>query len=188
MKALRIFSTLMLACGIALIAQAEIYKTVDENGNVVFTDNPKGNKAEEIKLPEVNTQPATRITVKLSPPKEEETDKDKKPEKYTITLESPANETTVTMGQLTLTSSVAISPALAEEHSVQFYIDGKPSGKPSQATSHTFGQLYRGAHKIHAAILNKKGKVLKKTKAVTIYVHRAKAGANILPVPYIGSP
>lgn len=85
---------------------------------------------------------------------------------------------------MSISSSVSISPALAEEHSVQFYMDGKPSGKASHATSHTFGQLYRGAHKIHAAILNKKGKVLKKTKAATIYVHRAKAGAKTQPVSY----
>jgi hypothetical protein len=185
MKPLHILSALLLAFGMSTTAYSEIYKTVDENGNVVFTDNPKGNEAEEVQLPEVNTQPATRITIKLSPPKEEEaTDKKQKPEKYTITLESPAHETTVTMGQMSISSSVSISPALAEEHSVQFYMDGKPSGKASHATSHTFGQLYRGAHKIHAAILNKKGKVLKKTKAATIYVHRAKAGAKTQPVSY----
>lgn len=78
MKPLHILSALLLAFGMSTTAYSEIYKTVDENGNVVFTDNPKGNEAEEVQLPEVNTQPATRITIKLSPPKEEEaTDKNK---------------------------------------------------------------------------------------------------------------
>ena len=54
-----------------LAAHAEIYKTVDEHGNTVYTDNPGHNdKAEPVDLPELNTQPP--VSVKLRPePKEE---------------------------------------------------------------------------------------------------------------------
>jgi len=159
---------------------ADIYKTVDEDGKVIFTDTPKDKKAEPVDLPEVNTQPAIPITIKLSPPKDEKKKEERKPGDYKITMTAPANETTVTMGQMTLASKVTITPELEDGHKIQFYLDSTKQGKASTATNYTYKDLYRGTHSIHAAIVDKKGKVLKQSEAVTIYVHRPRVkGAGV---------
>lgn len=167
--------TLMTALFAILACQsstAEIYKTVDDDGKVIFSDSPKGKSAKPVDLPPVNTQPATRITIKLSPPKDDEKEEESESGDYSITMTAPGNETTVTMGQLTLASQVSLTPALQDDHRIQFYLDGDKRGVASKASSYVYKDLFRGTHTIHAAVVDKKGKVLTQSKAITIYVHR----------------
>lgn len=149
---------------------AEIYKSVDENGNVIFTDSPKHKSAKPVDLPTINTQPATPITIKLSPPKDEEVASEDA--EYSIAMTAPTDETTVTRGQLTLASSISLKPSLQDGHKIQFFLDGLKRGPASTSTSYTYQDLYRGTHTIYAAVVNKKGKIIKQSEPITIYVHR----------------
>ena len=75
---------------------AEIYKTVDEHGNVVYTDNPKGKKAEEVKLQRTNIQPPVKVTSKpASKPKR----KQGAPGSYTLSINSPSDGSHIPPGQ-----------------------------------------------------------------------------------------
>ena len=58
----------ILVCVLSISANAEIYKTIDEKGNVIYTDmKPRDSKSEEVKLkpitpiekiPAINSAPA----------------------------------------------------------------------------------------------------------------------------------
>ena len=150
---------------------ADIYKTVDEDGNIHFTDNPKAEKAEAVKLKSINTQPAVI-------PRDQRDSADNTPEKpeatnnYQLSIEHPADGSLLTQGQQTLNVSVAISPALDSAHRLQATLNGAPFGPSSRSTSLELNGFYRGTHQLAVQVVNKKGKVLAKSKAVTLHVQR----------------
>lgn len=154
---------------LSFFTQAEIYKTVDENGNVIFTDNPHGEKVEEVELPPVNTQP--RYT--SGKPKKSKKFTYKAPTKYDISITSPADQTQVLSGQRDLTVIARIAPKLFPGHKIQVLLNGTPFGPSSTKAQITLKEIYRGAHQIQAAVVNDKGKVISRSNAVTVYVRRA---------------
>jgi hypothetical protein len=156
---------------------AAIYKHVDEDGNVVFTDNPHGKKAETLHLSPTNIQPATQPKTKAADnsagttTEEEEKAEERVPYSL-ISISSPDDESTVTYGQETITASVQITPALQADDLIQFYFDGSKQGSASTNSSITFSDLERGEHTISAAVLNAEGKIERQSKSVRIFVMR----------------
>ena len=53
---------LLLALFATQAIAAPIYKTKDEHGNVVYTDDPQGRPAEVVELPDLTVVPATPLT------------------------------------------------------------------------------------------------------------------------------
>ena len=68
--------------------------------------------------------------------------------------------------------SLKLSPTLSttEGHTIWLLMDGKPIVKNSQSLLLQIGRSDRGQHSLQAQIRNKKGKVIKQTKAVTIHI------------------
>ncbi len=160
---------LALVCAASLPAMAEVYKTVDEDGNVTYTDNPaaKEGKVEAVKLPAVNTQPALKTT----------TDKTKKSEASSgykeVSILSPAQDATIPPGQLNVVVQVFMEPALQPGHLIQLLHNGQPYGDAAYATSFSIDQLIRGEHNVQAQVIDEKGNTVASSGSVTFYVKRA---------------
>ncbi|WP_257275004.1 MULTISPECIES: DUF4124 domain-containing protein [unclassified Endozoicomonas] len=147
---------------------SEIYRTVDKNGNVTFTDSPGANKkAEPVQLTPITSIPPTQTTghstIKVLD--------DHKEDIYPVfTITRPANDSTV-RDNGNFTVEVSLEPRLASGHSLSLSIDGVQQGKPQRKTQFKLKNVDRGTHQLSVAILDRNGKTLK-TANSTVHVQR----------------
>lgn len=166
----KLFFTVLLI--FPLICSAKLYKWVDENGEVVYSDQPPLNDAPELKLPPLQTTPA--VKPKPKPVAKEEI---KEPEKvgYTsFSISSPAHEETIRNSEGNITVSFAVNPALnikAGDY-INIKVNGNLFRTNISSTSAKLKHLNRGANDIQAELYDKTGKLLKSSDTVTVFVHR----------------
>lgn len=148
-----------------------IYKSVDENGNVSYSDRPpEGARSESAEtLPPVNTLPEQKPT--RSYPNRAREQADDVTIDYTLSLASPAPESSVPPGQRDLPIVLSADPSLAPGHAFAFYMDGELLAE-TRSNQYVVEEIFRGAHQIRGMIIDENGNVLRETETVTIYVHR----------------
>jgi hypothetical protein len=151
---------------------AEIYKIRDENGRIIYTDQPPAaNQAhEKVDLKPINRQAPVQVQPTLRP-REQQRQRDEAVN-YSVRLTSPADESHVLPAQRDVRVSAAVEPALKPNHRIQFLMDGQPLGEPSTDTSFLIEEIYRGEHKLSAQVLDTRGRILATSPEVTVYVHR----------------
>ncbi|MEH6593908.1 MAG: DUF4124 domain-containing protein [Halioglobus sp.] len=163
-----LFAILMF---IPITLSAEIYKTIDENGNVTYTDQPptSGESTEKITLTPTNSSaPPPEIYRPVQPSKEAETDAIS----YEIAVVAPANETTIPMGGGNFSVSASISPPLATGQTLQLLLDGEARGDPQSAPSWALTNVFRGAHDLTVSVLDTDGQSLATSDPIRVYVMR----------------
>ncbi len=152
---------------LASFATAEVYKTVDENGHTIYTDNPHGKQqVEKVDLPAVNSQPATPITSTKN------TDQPAATKQYRLSIVSPANESHIPTGQSGITVKVKLQPKMISGQNIQLYLNGGAFGPASKSTTIELSDVYRGEHQLTARLLDRKGKTLAQSSPITLYVKR----------------
>ncbi len=145
---------------------AEIYKSVDEDGQVIYTDKPS-QSTESVDMPQPNTVPA--IQMKTRPKKEP---KQQAQVNYqSIQITSPEDDSVVAHGPGDFTVVISTKPALKSGDQLQLLLDGKPHQKSSSG-SFSVKNIDRGSHSLSARILSKGGNVLKSSAAITVHVLR----------------
>lgn len=186
--------TPVLAIALALLpltADAKkVYKVIDENGKVIYTDQApaEGTEAETITLPETNTTPATRA----AKPTTQAPTSAAEPTAAAITykrieITAPDHQQTIPAGQQTVSVELALTPALAPEHKVQMIFDGSPWGEPAPVTRFVLENLERGEHQLQVEIIDSEGKRLGRSNTVTIYVQRPSVLSSKLQLPETNS-
>lgn len=164
-------SSLLVWTGSPSIAQ--IYKVTDEDG-VEFTDQPQtqdaNRKVEEVELKDLNTAPATQIRPRSS------TAQDTAPQDATVapavTINSPANESTIAMGPGNFSVSATAEPPLGRSERLQLLIDGQAHGEPQPAGSWFIEGALRGPHDLQVVRQTANGMALARSESVRIYVLR----------------
>ena len=159
----------LLLVMLSLPALAQVYIIRDENGEVTYTDTPPQNEPhEKLELEALNTQPPVTPKPRTAPTEE----RDEQPVNYRITLRAPSDGVQVPPGQRNLSLAVQVSPALGDDYAIQYFMDGNPLGPPTRATTWTIEEIYRGEHRLSARVVNRQGRVVAETEAVTAFVHR----------------
>lgn len=159
----------LLSCAtLGVRADQTVYRVIDAQGKVSYTDTPpKSGAVEPVTLKEVNTQPAMEARKAQAPAP------DAAASPYTrIEIVSPANDSTIVPGQLNVIVQLEMEPTLQSGHLVQFYLDGAPQGPAAATTSIALSDLYRGSRAIHAAIVDAKGTRVAQSNSVVIHVKR----------------
>ena len=151
-------------------SHAGLYKGLDDEGNVVYSDTPFKN-AEVITPPAITIVDAPKIKPK---PVAAAADSEEKvtETKYThFNISSPKNDQTI-WNEDQLTVVLQLKPALDTEsgHSTWLIMDGKPLVKKSRSLSLLIGRADRGTHTLQAQIRNKKGKIIKRTKSIQVHI------------------
>jgi hypothetical protein len=166
---MRIFLLLLIVClSFGSSLQAEIYKTIDKNGNVVYTDNPPKEGAEAVKLKEINTLPAERnVTVYQNP----STEMQEGPVNYQIDIISPRNEVVIPPGERDLAVAIGISPELHPDHLVTYYLDGDLI-EETRSFSIVIQDVPRGARTLTVEVIDQQGNSLGKSDPLTVNVIR----------------
>ena len=165
----RLFIHIILALGFSLSLQVlseDIYKTVDENGNVHYSDQVTSDKTEAVELPEINVQPAVVPRVRLSPPPAVG------PEPIEAWISSPDNEHVVNPGEQSFSVSGGISRELVDNEYARLIVNGSTYGGDSKNLNWAVGSLVRGEYKIQVQIVAE-GEVRSTSDTRSVFVQRA---------------
>lgn len=164
----------IVVCANSLLAQAEIYKTTDADGNVTYTDQPV-KSAKPVDVRSVNSIPA----VKTPKPDKNAADSPTKAEKAekvvnyrSVRIVEPADDTGIGHGPGDFTVRAASTPELAKDHALQLYLDGKAYGDANTSGNFMLTNINRGTHKLKVSVVNAAGKALKSSKPIEVHVFR----------------
>jgi hypothetical protein len=155
----------------ASITTAEIYESVDADGNVTYTDEPVEN-AKPVDLPPLSTVPAPKYdsgAARLTEPSPEAVGA-----YQSVTILSPAPDETLRENSGDVLVSVGTEPALntAAGHQFQFYLDGTPKGNPTESGQIQLEEMDRGAHDLEVAIVDTSGSELIRSSSRRFYLQR----------------
>lgn len=161
------------------VTAARFYKSVDEDGNIVYSDTPTPG-AEQLTPPPISTvesapKPVETEAGKAGDESSEEPAK-KPPTNYTrLRIVQPNNDDTIWDNTGAVPVALELEPPLDTEngHSVWVYVDGKAVVRKSQSLVQPLSGIDRGTHKIRAEIRDEKRKTLKRSQNVTVHLKRA---------------
>ncbi len=170
----------------ALLSAETVYKSVDEKGQVLFTDMPPEN-AEKITIEEPNI-----ISISApEQPDQETANRDRHTSYTTLEIVNPVDDQIITGTQGNFTVDVTLKPDLAEQDELVLLMDGKvmQSGK---ITRFVLSNIDRGAHTLEVAVRNDKEKLSKRSQrsqGVTVHIRRtAKLDTRLVPDPDVVTP
>lgn len=176
MNIFKLIITLLLCAIFTSTAVAEMYKWVDPDGNISYSDQPPFKGAQKLNAPEITTVPAANVPEKKPDPSAEDSkSKDKKTASYTyLKITSPVDDATIRDNEGNFSVSITIKPALNTKkgHYFSVFMDGKTVQDKIYVGSASLNNVDRGTHKISVAVKNDKGKILRKSKAITVHLHR----------------
>ncbi len=158
---------LLIALGLSFSAFATIYKWVDKNGKVHYTDQPR--RGAEVVKPKSNTENSiTFITPKVTVPKS----LDAAPIEHSVKIISPSDQQTIrdNNGNFTVTASTS-----TPDRHLRYILllDGTPVGQPQKAAAFSLQNVDRGEHKLQMVLVKSNNKPVAISPLVTVYVHRA---------------
>jgi len=168
MKKILTFSLLVSAFSTISAADAVLYKGLDADGNVVYSDKPFSN-AEQYTPPPISVMDARKAAEKGAATEEKPVEF--KYMKFDIIY--PANQQTI-RDEAFLDVTLQLEPGLnaAENHTVWLLIDDKVQVKNSKSLSFQLDDVNRGEHQVQAQVRDEAGKVVVRTRPVSVYVHR----------------
>ncbi|WP_018416340.1 DUF4124 domain-containing protein [Teredinibacter turnerae] len=168
---------------ITVAANAQtIYKSVDQYGNVTYSDEPPANAtAEKLELKPLNTTPAITPAPAPSPPlvspapspEPEATSPPKQASGYGLRLVTPKSEQRFGPAEKTLTVVMLTQRKLEPGLRFEVYIDGKvQQTTDSNNVSIALSKALQGRRSVSAAVVDGAGNVIERTEERTIFVIR----------------
>ena len=171
-----ILTTLLLIASV--LVQAELFKWVDEEGNIIYSDQPpvgadkSEHQVDEEKLPPIISTPALEQPSRTS--SSSSSAATNPVERYkSLTIVSPEHDTSVRQNAGNVSIKVAIEPYLFNERGdlLVIYMDGLEVARGRESSVQLI-EVDRGTHTIRAEIIGANGKILKKASPVTFTLHR----------------
>ncbi|VAW88083.1 hypothetical protein MNBD_GAMMA18-1453 [hydrothermal vent metagenome] len=161
---------------LALPCGAEMYKWVDDDGNVSYGDYPAPDQEKQVIKPiPISTysssyrKPDTKLATKQA--------KKAKETRYTqLTIAQPQDDAAIRSNNGQLTVTLVVTPPLDTKagHKIELILDGSKIAT-SDGSSITLANLNRGTHSLEAKIINKKGEMLIASPSQTFHLLRSTA-------------
>ena len=168
MRACVLTFVLLFAAGLA--HADKVYKWVDAQGNVLYTDQPRKG-AQEINIPKPSTSAAQASqTVKqqlAALAAVVEPDRSKPP---AVTLSSPANEETIRDNEGNVLVVFGVEPGLRVGDRVRLALDGHVVQADAIPPGLLLSGLDQGTHTLEATLTDGNGKVQARSDVVTFYL------------------
>lgn len=170
--------TLALACSWSTALYAtNIYKTYDENGDPIYTDQPPSPDAKPISLrglsvveaPDYGTAASNQAS-QPDPSDAPPTLNEMRRTYRNFRLVSPAPDQNIWGTGNVATIAWDAGAPLAEGMGVIFYLDGQVVEGPTTSSTYTSGFLDRGAHTAAADLVDSQSRVLVSAPDVTFYI------------------
>jgi hypothetical protein len=160
-----LFSLLSAATMIDQVAQAAVYKKVDAEGNVTFSDVPD-KSAQLINVAPLATMPALSQDQIARTLQDDDSSQSTARINYSINIISPTPDQTYHRSVDAFSANVEVKPDMKNGDHLVLLVDGKTSGQDVPAD-----QLDRGQHQLEARVVSKSGRVLK-SQSVTFFVQQ----------------
>lgn len=158
---------LLLALPLALSAQ--IYRHVDADGNVTYSDQPRPDAEEvELRAPSVYESPRRAPAEPAQPA----ADQDQGPLYEELAIASPGHEGTVRDNEGRVQVEIRISPPLRERHELELLLDGEAVGR-GQSTRFDLENVHRGEHRLQVRVRDSRGEVVAESDSSIFYMHQA---------------
>ena len=168
----RVVSVLIGLLLLASATSAAVYRVVDEQGRVTFTDSPpEGAQAERLDLPALNTQEPVAVPEPVAAPAGEEDLEIVRLQPVRVDIVSPLDQTVIPAGQQSVPVQVSLSQPLEENGLVQILIDGRPVAMGPK-TEFYLTDLTRGEFRLQARVIGQLNQVVASSKPITIFVQR----------------
>ena len=162
---------------IAADAYAELFKKVDEQGNITYSDVPSG-AAKPVQPPGLSTY-GTPDQHKQTAKKPVEAKKPAAVTNYTtLAIASPANDEALRDNSGAVVVKVSLTPPLDTKggHKLVLLLDQK-SAAVAQTAEVALKDVERGAHTLKAQITDASGHVLKESAEISFQLHRGPTAA-----------
>jgi hypothetical protein len=164
---------LLLFMAPALGFGGEIWRWVDEQGVVHYSDRPRPG-AERVELGPAQSYEAPEVVPRPSRPEREPAEAPAAPRYSRLSIVSPEEGEMLWNigGELTL--QLAVEPAQQDGHELRVYLDGeRVADVPQGETQFTISNVFRGERRIRAAIVDDQGRELASTGTTLFYVQQA---------------
>lgn len=159
---------LLALCLYSAVSAQTVYRSVDKDGNAVFSDTPTEG-AEEIILREVPIIKSNSVHVTSQPAQNQKS----KVITYTdLKVTSPVNDEVIRENSGNVNIIVELQPNLMVGHSLTLYLDSKEYTN-STSSSFSLTNLDRGTHQLRVAVRDADGKILLSSTSITFHLQRA---------------
>ena len=161
------------AAALACNAAAEVYRWVDSEGTVHFSDQAVPGATP------VETEPLSEVELDTAPaPRDNGADQASAKDPpaaidYRVSIVNLRDDDVVWNNARELELQLAIEPRLAVErgHRIEAYVDGVRHGPPRRETRIVLSGIDRGTHEVMARIVGEDGSALAESERLTIH-HR----------------
>lgn len=185
----------MLLCLVlpaAVFGGAEVYRWVDAEGQVHYSDRPSPG-ADRVAIDVV--PPSSSPPVASPSPGRSQSGTGSKETVVAyeaLTIQAPAQDETLWNIEGQLDVAVASQPGLQAGHRIQLLLDGQTAAELEPGATRTrLPDVYRGQHTLLARIQDEFGTTLKQSEPVTFYVQQSsqqRANQTVNPLPPVPRP
>ena len=150
-----------------------MYKSVDEKGNITYSDTPPDKDSKALEPPMLNAMPSVKPPARPLPLENEETEKQTQYSLLQIT--APANEATLRNNSGNISITLSLTPALniKQGHSLSILLDGNVVKDKLITSATSLNNIDRGTHILSASVNSSNGATLLSSGPVTVHLHRA---------------
>lgn len=154
-----------------------IFKQVDKDGRVIFTDNPNRERADkEVRLKDLNTHSGKDATPTFTTKKAADEKEETKAIDYKVWIQSPQNDHTIGPADDAVNVEVGVNRYVPHFIRIQLYWDGEPYGSPQISRNFSIpvnNLKSRGQRRLHTELIDTHtGEILARSPEVHVYVIR----------------
>jgi hypothetical protein len=172
--------TLLSVMSATLALAATVYKWVDDNGVVHYSDQPHEN-SEKIQVQAPQTYSAPRAGNRRSSSQSRESNAGG-PVYRRCAISQPANDESFVNAD-SVGVGVSIEPGVRPGDQVVILLDGqRVNGLPPSGTQFTLSPVDRGSHTVQAVVQDANGQTLCASGSVTFHVHQPSVLNPLNPV------
>ncbi|MBC9252511.1 penicillin-binding protein [Pseudomonas alcaligenes] len=154
---------------VCLSAQAGVYTYIDQDGNRVFTDQPRSENAEQIKLAPSNDMQATDVP---RPPPTQLANPPEAPYYQFLRILVPEPDATIRDLEGNLIVTLTSEPSLLPGHNFRLLMDGNPVGDVGRSPVFPLQNIDRGTHQLSAEIIDADGRIVERTPSQPFHMKR----------------
>ncbi len=176
---------LLILAGLALplvAAPQEIYRWVDKDGIVHYSDQPGAADAQLITVIEPNAYDESDGTDdnSLAPSGDEPEDVPAASAYESLTIVQPTPDQVFFGSDATVTATAELGGTLRSDHSVVFFVNG--NRRPANGLTLELPGLQRGSHFLRATVLDRNGEPVISSQQITFHVRQASTQNPQTPV------
>jgi hypothetical protein len=160
---------LVLFALLPLFVQAEVYRWVDESGNVVYSDQPRQG-AQKVELPPVTTYSAGPVQQIVATPTAEGNQVS-----YSLQIVKPSSKETIRENSGDVEVEFVLEPRLriSAGDKIVMRLDDTQNLLKTTVLNNKVTNVDRGTHSLHAWVIGPNGQTLSNEVSVTFYMHQA---------------